>query len=725
MGIRYRDLGQISVDERLYAFATDEALPDSGVEPEAFWQGLGGLIARFSAENKALMDERIAMRARIDAYVRQNRDLFEREDGRKAYEDFLRDIGYLVPTPPATKIVGEGIDREIARLAGPQLVVPANNARYALNAVNARWGSLYDALYGSDVLGEPPKGAGCKTRESAVIAYARDFLDQTFPLARGSHAGARGFSIAENGLTVRLASGESATLADPKRFVGYAGAPSDPEAIVFLSHGLHVIVHRNKQSRVGRMDEAGISDVEVEAALTTIIDLEDSVAVVDGEDKAEAYRTWLGLMKGDLRADFMRGGTPVERSLAPDRLYLRPDGQTLRLKARALMFIRNVGHFMQTPAVRDASGEEVYEGLVDAAFSLLIARHDLARARDVANAAHRSIYVVKPKMQGPKEVDFANRVFGEVERFLGLRPHTAKFGLMDEARRMSATLEASIAAAPERVCFVNTGFLDRTADEIHASLHQAPMAPVAGMKAMEWFRTYEQRNVAVALDAGFAGKAQIGKGMWVAPDRMKAMLDEKGAELDAGATTAWVPSPTAATLHALHYHRHHIEAAHKRVRSEPIPPLSALLRVPFADPDALRPQAIQDELEDRCQRVLGYVARWVDQGVGCSKILDRNGVALMEDRATLRVSAQAIANWLHHKVISAAAVRETLSRMAKLVDQQNVDDPNHVPLSGGDSEAFKAANDLIFHGAEQPSGYVEPLLHAARRRVKAAQDLSA
>jgi malate synthase len=694
----------VEVDRRLKAFVDEEALPGTGLAPEAFWFGFSRLLRELTPENRRLLQVREDLQARIDA---RNAALGGRVPSPGEEEAFLRDIGYLVDPPPALTIGTQGLDPEIAEIAGPQLVVPLSNARYALNAANARWGSLYDALYGTDALGSPPPLGGYDAaRGGEVVAWGRRFLDEVAPLAGGSHAEVTGYRI-EDG---RLAT-DKGGLADPSLLAGWRDG-----AILLRRHKLHAEIVIDREHPVGRTDAAGVADIVLESAVTAIMDLEDSVAAVDAEEKVAVYRNWLGLMRGDLCAVFDKGGGSVERCLAGDRRYTAPDGSELILPGRALMLVRNVGHLMTNPMMR-IDGEEVQEGLADAAITALIALHDVKGAR--ANSPAGAIYIVKPKMHGPEEAAFANRLFHRTEDLLGLPRHTIRIGVMDEERRTSVNLAAVIHAVRDRIAFINTGFLDRTGDEIHTAMRLGPVLRKGDMKGAAWLKAYEDRNVDTGLACGFAGRAQIGKGMWAMPDRMADMLRDKAAHPEAGASTAWVPSPTAATLHAVHYHRIDI-AARQQALAGRATPLAGLLTVPVVERPAWSPEQVREELENNIQGILGYVVRWVEQGVGCSKVPDIHDVGLMEDRATCRISSQHVANWLLHGVVTAEEVEASLLRMAAVVDRQNAGDAFYRPMAAepARSTAFQAARALVFEGAAQPSGYTEPLLHAARLRLK-------
>ena len=701
----------LSVEEGLVDFIENTALPDTGVSQNNFWLGLSSLIKEMTPENRKLLRVREELQDKIDkwhvARIGQPHD-------HVAYKSYLKEIGYLVDEGENFLIETENVDPEISSVAGPQLVVPSTNARYALNAANARWGSLYDSLYGTDAMGAFDQAEGYdRGRGARVVARARVFLDNAFPIIGASHADVKRYYVSDKQLLV-----DDLPLVSPEKFIGYSGNPKAPNSVLLKNNGLFVVLVFDRAHVVGSRDQAGLADVRIESALSAIIDLEDSVACVDGEDKVNAYSTWLGLMKGDLTSEFEKNGKKVVRCLNSDLSFISPSGDDFSIRARALLWIRNVGHLMTTPAVLDSNGDEIFEGLLDAMVTTMLGMHDLKKAD--GNSRHGSIYIVKPKMHGPAEVDFADKIFSKVECSLGIEQYSVKLGIMDEERRTSVNLKECIRAAKRRVAFINTGFLDRTGDEIHTSMEAGPFSRKDFIKRKSWIVGYENQNVDIGLECGLSGRAQIGKGMWAMPDLMSAMLEQKIEHPKSGANCAWVPSPTAATLHALHYHQVDVFAVQENLRKNGRRAyVDTLLDIPLAAYRKWSHEQKIREVENNAQGILGYVVRWVDQGIGCSKVPDINNVGLMEDRATCRISSQALANWLHHKVVSEEEVITALKSMAQIVDEQNINDPNYIPMSPSfDGLAFKAAYNLIFEGKNQPSGYTEPILHETRLKLK-------
>ena len=722
----YVQVGNLQVADLLFNFINDRVLPNSGVEQDAFWNGFDQLIHDLAPENKALLAHRDELQEKINQWHKENKGNFDFAN----YKEFLQEIGYLEPKVEDFQVTTENVDAEIAFQAGPQLVVPVSNARYAINAANARWGSFYDALYGTNVISDEDGAEAGKgynpVRGNKVIAYSKNFLNNAVALDGASHKDVTNYAIVDGVLQATLANGETTTLAAPEKLVGYQGTAEAPTAILLKNNDIHIEIQIDRNHPIGKDDAAGVKDIILESAITTIMDCEDSIAAVDAEDKVEVYSNWLGLMKGDLAATFEKGSKTMTRTLNPDRVYTGVNGDTVTLNGRSLMFVRNVGHLMTNPAILDKNGEEVPEGIMDGVVTSLISKHEVLGNGQYKNSQKGSIYIVKPKMHGSKEVAFANKLFDRVEDLIGLERHTLKIGVMDEERRTSLNLKACINEVKNRVVFINTGFLDRTGDEIHTSMEAGPMIRKGEMKTSTWLTSYEKSNVVVGLNAGLQGRAQIGKGMWAMPDLMAEMIEQKIGHPKAGANTAWVPSPTAATLHATHYHEVNVKEVQKGILTS-ADLQDDILQIPVAPNTDWTPEEIQNELDNNAQGILGYVVRWVDQGVGCSKVPDINNIGLMEDRATLRISSQHVANWLHHGICTKEQVEETLKRMAKVVDEQNADDSQYSPMAANfeESVAFQAASDLIFKGYEQPSGYTEPILHKKRLEAKAKQKVKA
>ncbi len=718
----YLDKGNLQVSKSLDNLITEKVCHSIDLSPETFWSKFEEILNEFSPRNKKLLEKRESLQEQIDNWHIANKG---KDFDKTAYKDFLKEIGYLLDEGDDFSIDTANVDPEISTIAGPQLVVPVMNARFALNAANARWGSLYDALYGTDVISEEGGaergGAYNSVRGNKVIEFSKKFLDETFPLTSGSFADITAFQIKEGKLQITLADQSQVTLDDEAKFEGFIGTEDNPTGILLKNNNLHMEIQIDRNHNIGSEDPAGIKDVLVESAITTIQDCEDSVAAVDGEDKAQVYENWLGLMKGDLAETFQKNDQTMTRVLNQDRDYFKPDGDSFSLPGRSTLLVRNVGHLMTNPAILDQEGNEVFEGIMDAMFTITIAKHDLLNTGSAVNSKTKSIYIVKPKMHGPEEVKFTCDLFAAVESALGLEPLTVKIGIMDEERRTTVNLKECIRIAKDRVIFINTGFLDRTGDEIHTSIEAGPMIKKSEMKQQTWINAYENWNVDTGLETGFKGKAQIGKGMWAMPDEMLAMYEGKTNHPEAGANCAWVPSPTAATLHALHYHQISVSKVQENLLTQEKADLDDILEIPLLkNPDSLTSDEIQSELDNNAQGILGYVVRWVDQGVGCSKVPDINNIGLMEDRATCRISSQHIANWLLHGLCDESQVMETMKKMAVVVDQQNSGDPKYIPMAPNyDGEAFKAACALVLEGRNQPSGYTEPILHSKRLDFKA------